>query len=679
MEVPRTVTLHGLPSCPLPEQTPLIDLEALGDFPAGGRSGEAPRSAGQRLLFPAETRSIVARTGDGAFQGLAEVDPSGDVDVLLWPLTRPCTLAAAPHYPAAGGGRAIAHHPRENVVLIAGGDAGQTSAVVGALTFRTDTGVAEPVDAAARHVLFEPRAHASAAPFGDDLIVTGGEDPLVPVERNRRVLENAEVFSVQAHKFLTELIELHTPRTRHRSVLLPSGEVLLIGGHDGDGQPLALLEAVSPMSRSSSLGGLANLEVGRIDPEVLSLEGGGFLVLGGFDAAGAPLPDAEWLSADASAHLGTSPIPAAAHVTAAPLPGGGALVVLGCVEPAPPGDDDCDGCGCEASSAALWLEPNLSVYPIEVPPVHRPWLIPAADGAPLLIDGGALIDGGVIGEGSGGEGSGGDRIWRRFNPWRVRFEPTNLPPLPPVRESPRGAEAPGDAPGDDLTDDAADGSGGVILERPLSLDPGAFLWIEETSRPRVRGLRTAVRHRFTRDLALLTLTHPEDAGWPLHLAPARPGAAVYGDRALELTEAPVWLTDVDFADVDLELRWEGSVPVVYLNREPFGDAERPWPGGSEGDPLRVERRGATVTLLRGGERLQYALGAPLGDLVGDPVGDLVGDLVGDPVANPLGYPTGYPTARVSVGFASGPGRAAGPTILRGIEVTRVVPGKDGRP
>jgi hypothetical protein len=61
------------------------------------------------------------------------------------------------------------------------------------------------------------------------------------------------------------------------------------------------------------------------------------------------------------------------------------------------------------------------------------------------------------------------------------------------------------------------------------------------------------------------------------------------------------------------------------------------------------------------------------------VGDLVGDLVGDPVANPLGYPTGYPTARVSVGFASGPGRAAGPTILRGIEVTRVVPGKDGRP
>src|SRR5690606_35203431 len=91
-DVTRSVVLHTLPSCPLPGPAPVVDLEALGDFPAGPKTGEAPREPGQRLVFPPETRSIVARAeaAPASFFGYSEAAQEGDLDVLLWPRERIC-------------------------------------------------------------------------------------------------------------------------------------------------------------------------------------------------------------------------------------------------------------------------------------------------------------------------------------------------------------------------------------------------------------------------------------------------------------------------------------------------------------------------------------------------------------------------------------------------------------
>lgn len=555
-DVPRSIGLRQLPSCPLPTPAPLVDLEAFGDFPAGPLSAETPTRKGQRLLFPEQTRSVVARTAGDGFLGWSAASAEGELQVLLWPASRPCVLADAGLYPGPGGGRAVAFHAERGLLLVAGGDAGQTSAVVGALVFDTRTGAAEPVDAAARHVLLEPRAFAAAAPFGDDFLVAGGEDPLVDARRRPRpVRATAEIFSSEERRFLPEIIELRVPRTRHRAGVLPSGEVFLVGGRSEDGSLVTALEAVDPRTRRSSLGGLAHLEFGRSEPELVALEGGGWLVAGGRNELGAPVPEVEWLAADASTHLGVSSgLPAADDVSAAPLPGGGALLVLGCgTEVCPPGP------------RAFWLRPGGEPEPVTLDvPTPRPFLIPAAGGAPLLLTGDASAP------------------WLRFNPWRGRFEPA------PTRWS---------APS-------------RVRERPVALDAGAFAWIEEEPAPRLVGVRTGVRHRYSRDLGLLQLTEALDGTWPLHLFPARLGAASFEAGRLELGSDPVWLTDVDFADVRIELDASGPAPSVLLSEtDPasspaaWGDGEHVWPNGD--GTLRLVRSGKRVILERGEARTVF--------------------------------------------------------------------------
>lgn len=580
VERKRGVRLHSLPECPVPDGDALVDLEAFGDFPADQRSGEAPTRPGQRLLFPEDTRVITARTGSGSFFGLAETGAEGDADVLLWPASRPCRLGGSEEYPGPGGGRALGYHPGRGVVLVAGGDAGQTSAVVGALSFDAGTGDAELVNAAERHVLLEPRAFATAAPFGADLIVVGGEDPLVDAARRPRpVRTTAEVFSVDERRFLPDPVELRVARTRHRSGVLPSGEVLLVGGRRDDGTAVTALEAIHPETRRSSLGGLAHLAQGRVAPALVALDGGGWLVAGGLGDDGEPVGGLEWLSADASEHLGSSDaLPGAYETTAVALPGGGALLVIGCgpfdeAEHAP-----CEPCarGCQPARRAFWLGPDRTLTDVALDvPARRPALVPAANGSAWLVTGEE------------------DAPWYRFNPWRARFEPAEM----------RFGRAP------------------VLRDPPLALDAGAFVWLEEEPAPHLRGLRSGLRHRFSRDLGLVQSTDPLDGGWPLSLAPSTQDAATYEPGALRLTATPVWLADVDFADVVVELAAEGGSPEVLLRGaggelRSYGGESRPWPRGSDGEPpnarleLRLERSGERVSLWRGQISSDYHDGLP---------------------------------------------------------------------
>lgn len=603
VDEPRTIALRQLPACPVPSPAPLVDLEAFGDFPAGPLSGESPTRTGQQLLFPETTRAIVARTTGDGFFGWSATPAEGDTRVLLWPAARPCLLADAGTYPGPGAGRALAWHPEQSLLLVAGGDAGQTSAVVGALVFDARSGDAELVDAAARHVLLEPRAFAAAAPFGDDFVVTGGEDPLVDARRRPRpVRDTAEVFSSAERRFLPEAIELRTPRTRHRAGVLPSGEVLLVGGRTEEGSLVTALEAIDPRTRRSSLGGLAHLERGRSDFELVALEGGGWLVAGGLGDGGEPVRDVEWLSADASTHLGTGgPLPPAFELTAAPLPGGGALVVLGCGPDDGAGaTPDCAPCaqGCLPSPRAFWLRAGEEPEPVALDvPTPRPFLLAAAGGAAWLLTGDGEIP------------------WLRFNPWRGRFEPTAARWGAPER----------------------------VVDRPVALDAGAFVWIDEAPAPRLVGVRTGVRHRYSRDLGLLQLTDPLDGAWPLHLCPERLGGARFEGRRLELGPEPVWLTDVDFEDLTVELVASGPLPVVRLSAVgsaasaswTFGAGEHPWPDG-EG-PFRLVRKESRVLLERGATRAVFDDG---------------------------------PSGRVRVAFSSTPAGSDEPARVTALSVTR---------
>jgi hypothetical protein len=556
-----------------------VDLEALGDFPAGPLTSESldGSDAGQELVFTVSTRQVAATTSGLAerFLGLSAAPNADRLDALLWPEARSCELAGDELYPAPGGGQALAYNHTRNLVLVAGGDAGQSSAVVGALTFDVTTGRAHAVDAAARHVLLEPRAYAASAAFGDDFIVTGGENPVLGTASARPVQGTGEVYVVADERFSPDLITLRVPRTRHVAAVLPSGEVLLVGGRGEDDAALAVLEALSPETRSSSLGGLASLAEGRIAPHLVQLSNGEFLVGGGVASSGQPVSSLEWLSPDASRHLRTVDTERPAYQSAlVALPGGAALYVAGCA----PTEDDATcapcarGCPTAPERAALWIREDGTLDPVELPvAAPSPTLVAGDDGSPWLFSGSRLF---------------------RFNPWRARFE-----------------EA-------DLSGDAQPAAGAA-----LSLDPGAFVWLSAGGEPRLQGVRTGTRDRYARDVALLTLTAPNDSGWPLHLCPgaARTGVEPFSG-SLELTGTPVWLTDADFADFDVELVFDGATPVVWLSasasgesEHAFGAPETPWPEPSTGEnerTLRLERRGARVALERGGARVEYT--APSG-------------------------------------------------------------------
>jgi hypothetical protein len=101
---------------------------------------------------------------------------------------------------------------------------------------------------------------------------------------------------------------------------------------------------------------------------------------------------------------------------------------------------------------------------------------------------------------------------------------------------------------------------------------------------------------------------------------ARTGLSPF-DGALRLQSEPTWLTDVNFADVDVTLEADESPPVVWLSfelsdgssaSEPFGDAEHPWPeaGAAEAGELLLERRGQRVVLSRGGASATFTSVAP---------------------------------------------------------------------
>ncbi len=528
----RTIRVYSLPGCPAPESADL-HFEALGPFSATNLTAEELPigGAGRELRFPLGTRAVTALAVDSEdsnrrFIGYGEAFESGDVELVLWPEAESCTVfdqAETAGFPSRGGGQALGYAPSSGLLLAAGGNDRTSSAVVGALSFDVRSGSAYAVDASQRHVMGEPRAFATVTEFGDKLLVAGGENPIHDVPEAERILrDTAEVYDPVARRFELDLIELRDARTRHAALVLPSGETLLVGGRDAFGGALATLEVVTPATHSSSVP-LDPLTFGRIEPVVLRLTDGRIFVGGGYDAAGEPVPQNEWLSRDADELVTPETatlLPARLHRAFVAMPGGAVLATDAC--------DAAQGCDCSApqtcDARSFWIDSEGNWEELDEEPRDtgaRPLLLPGSDGSPWLFTGTEVL---------------------RFNPFRARFE--------------RARTAPADMPP-------------VGLAAPVSVAPDHFFWINDAEAPALIGVRAGLRERYVRDVALIAASI-DDPRWPLHLAPDRnPLGKLRFEGVLHFDGPPVkvFITDALYDLVEISVTVDGPSPSIAIGEE----------------------------------------------------------------------------------------------------------------
>lgn len=150
------------------------------------------------------------------------------------------------------------------------------------------TGVQPPE---ARPPLALPRARHTLTRLGDDLgaavLVVGGEDAAGPIGTAELYEPLREAFADPA-AFAPELI---TPRAGHAAVRMPDGSVLILGGVDALGLPVSTMELFRPLEGAfTPAGDLRDLlGAGLTGFSVTSLPDGRVLLAGGLDEDGAPV------------------------------------------------------------------------------------------------------------------------------------------------------------------------------------------------------------------------------------------------------------------------------------------------------------------------------------------------------------------------------------------------------
>jgi len=222
------------------------------------------------------------------------------------------------------------------------------------------------------------RENATVTAFGSGGLVAGGRDP----RPGEGVLTSAEVYSPALGGIdRSSEITLSTYRSDHGAAVLVTGETLLVGGVGEDGVTvLSSMEVVDPVTRAARAENVAPLAVARREPVVLVLASGEILVAGGVDANGQAVPTIEWFTPDASAvtKRARDLVAAASARTYVALDGGGALAVF-----APPPNAD-------PSYQSVWVIDADGSFEAAAPvpgTLTAPVLFGAAGGAPVLWTG----------------------------------------------------------------------------------------------------------------------------------------------------------------------------------------------------------------------------------------------------------------------------------------------------
>ncbi len=554
----QPIQLHVLRGCPA-DLDATLDLIALGDFEGDLKSAESlPLGEPRELGLPLEALALEARASSprGAWHGAAPTGQHG-AELLLWPTREPCALLQGT-FPRADS--SLGYHPERRELLVAGGFVASPEAARAALLNLGTGEVRELPDG-----LLPARAGGRITPFGAGFLLSGGVDPRERPDGDFNLatpLRSASHYDPALGRFDPNRQLTISPRANHAAVRLHSGDTLLIGGRSPETPALATLEAVSPVTHSARLVGLAELARRRRDPQAFLLDDGRVFIGGGLDATNQPVQEVEWLSRDASEHLGTTRLHVSAAARFAPLPGGSVVVVGACVSP------------CERpQAAAAWLDAWGRAHALAPLPadLEQPLLLPATRGAPWLVT-----------------GSGSARRVHELSAWDGAFSPRALAPAPPS-------------------------------EQALNLDGGTLVWLTDGQ---LTGHRFDVRGSYASDLGPLLLAWP---GVGTQLTPSVPlnsgGEVRYDASGLSLSgRGAVHLTDTRYRALTLTIKWHaGPAPLVVLHADdvalelplgaaacpwpqPGGQAQGPQPTGANGTPgsLEVRREGADVVLTAGG-------------------------------------------------------------------------------
>lgn len=516
--IERPMVLHSPRSCPASQDAYAV-VYASGDFEP---SSERPPSASLFLReigrtmesLPAQTRSLLVDVsqGDASFFGVGDVPSSGPTHILVWPRSKTCSLTGDVERRTEMTLGAIGHQ-----VVVAGGRARDSSLVPHTLVGDLATGIVERLafGLGARRIrpTVTPFPLASNGP--SPALVAGGADP-----DSGAALATAEIYLPKVGApgdigdFADQRITLSEARSEHGAVVLSTGETLLVGGRGANG-PLRTMEIVDPTTRRARTGGIALLAVAREHPTVLRLANGEILVAGGTDAQGLEIATLEWFAPDASHPTKrTVDLVTGTRRAFVPLEAGGALAVV------LPDDGSADFKTVWVISAAGTLEPAHSMA---APTLDIVRLFPGAEGAPILWTG---------------------KRWMRWQPWVGEFAP--IDPAP---------------------------DRGPTLDAIASGDSGLAVWLDEsTEAMTISGFRFAARTRFD------ALPNPLLVSGTEQLAPDRlagsPGSAIHFEPSRGLVLGPgasAFLTDVTFADFELEVDVTAAAPTIVLREE--GGAE----------------------------------------------------------------------------------------------------------
>lgn len=558
----RTVVVYSPRACPVSQTDAYSVIYAGGDFePSIERPPIAStflREIGRTMTeLPPATRSLVVDVSqrDIGWRGLADIPSRGPVNVLVWPNGESCRLTRDVERRTDMALGVFGRH-----FMVVGGRSSDGSSVPHTYVGDLATGAIERLAFGLRTRRANPTVTPFRAPSDDEgpmaALVAGGHDPDsdfpdVPL----RALSTAEVYVPRigapndVGDFDEQRIDLSEARTRHGAVVLATGETLLVGGRGAAG-PLRTMEIVDPATRRSRTSGVALLAVARESPTVLRLSSGEILVAGGVDAHDKEIPTLEWFAPDGS-RATKRPVDLVTGKERAfvALEAGGALAVIR------PADAAIDFKTVWVISADGTLEPGHPIDPATLDTVR---LFPGAEGAPVLWTG---------------------RRWMRWSPWFGSFEAIAIAP---------SSEQP---------------SPGPALEAIASGDSGLALWLDDRGEGgmNVTGFRFATRTRFD------AVPKPLLTTGTAQLAPDRlvglSESAIRFDVERGLVLGPgasAFLTDVTFADFELQLDVTAAAPMIVLRpaRGPeleLGGAACAFVQAAR-ETIDVKRRGTRVTV-----------------------------------------------------------------------------------
>ncbi len=166
------------------------------------------------------------------------------------------------------------------VIAIGGAPPGSPLAPVGTITEVALTG-ASPDVRDLRAVLAHPRTGHTATRLGDDVgapvLIAGGTNAAgAPVT----IAELFKPLSEELANPLTFAPPMLVPRSRHAAALMPDGSVLIVGGIDAAGAPVHKLELFSLDAGFEDVGMLP-MTAGVIDATITALPDGRILIAGG--------------------------------------------------------------------------------------------------------------------------------------------------------------------------------------------------------------------------------------------------------------------------------------------------------------------------------------------------------------------------------------------------------------